>query len=148
MHRTDIWSSAALSLFGLFCIAYLIPAYTEYSEDFTLQPSLYPLFAAWVITLMSGLLFVSRLLERKSGSEKGPGFALENLWHLLVVVSVLAAVVYAFDKIGFLLTGIALVLILMLYVGERRPLRLIATSVGTPLFIYGVFELLLEMPLP
>ncbi|UTW11403.1 tripartite tricarboxylate transporter TctB family protein [Marinobacterium rhizophilum] len=148
MHRTDIWSGAALCLFGLLCITYLIPAYTESSEDFTLQPSLYPSFAAWVITLMGGLLFVSRLLKGKRGADASAGFALKNLWHLVAVVAVLAAAVYAFERAGFVLTGIVLVLILMLYVGERRPLRLIATSVGAPLFIYGVFNLILEMPLP
>jgi len=148
MRKTDIWTGAILCVLGLFTLFYLIPNQTEYSEDFTLQPSLYPTVAVCIITAMGALLFFTRLFGGAQYASDKAGFRLGNLLHILFMAVVLALALYLFDQIGFIYTGIVLIAVLMLYIGEYKPVRLIGAAVGTPLVLYGVFEKLLEMPLP
>ena len=148
MRQTELWTGAVICLLGLVTIFYIIPAQTEYSEDFTLQPALYPTVAAWVITVMGALLVLTRLFGGVQYDSDKPGLSLGNVLHAVVMAVILGLAVYLFDQIGFVFTGMLLIGALMLYIGEYKPLRLIGAAVATPLVLYGIFEKLLEMPLP
>lgn len=148
MRKTDIWTGAILCVLGLFTIFYLIPTQTEYGEDFHLQPGLYPTVAACVITAMGALLFLTRFLGGAQYDSDKPGFTMANLIHVVIMAVLLGLALFLFDQIGFVFTGMLLIAALMLYIGEYRPLYLAGAAVVTPLVLYGVFELLLEMPLP
>ncbi|PID43435.1 MAG: hypothetical protein CSB48_05045 [Proteobacteria bacterium] len=68
-----------------------------------------------------------------------------RFWGLLILLSACSALMSTF---GFYLTSAVYLPLGMLLLGERKPLRIVLTSVATMLFIYLVFEEILEVPLP
>ena len=50
--------------------------------------------------------------------------------------------------VGYLLAAPVMILILMLMIGERRPLWLVTGILIIPLAVWGTIELLLKRPLP
>jgi hypothetical protein len=71
-----------------------------------------------------------------------------DLRHAATVVAVAAAATALYTVIGFVLS-ISLLLFVLLYFVERRPLwRAAAVSIGVTLTCYGLFSTLLKSPLP
>ncbi|MGH6771403.1 MAG: tripartite tricarboxylate transporter TctB family protein [Xanthobacteraceae bacterium] len=68
-------------------------------------------------------------------------------WHALLVVAITAAAIFAYQRIGFLLT-MSLLVFALLVVVERRNVFIAATySVGLTLFAYWLFGKALKAPL-
>ena len=67
---------------------------------------------------------------------------------LLILVILLMAGLYMMRLLGFRIAAPLLVMVLMLMVGERRPLWLFTGVVMVPLGIWSSIELLLKRPLP
>lgn len=148
MHRTDMWSGAVACLIGTVCLLWVIPQTTESSQSFTLQPALYPSVAAWVITVAGGLLCFLRFFQRHQADPAVTGLTWGNVRHLVIIAFSLALVLWGFSTLGFVISGIAFIIIIMLYIGERRPAILLLTAFLTPLTVYILFEKWLGMPLP
>jgi hypothetical protein len=129
MDRADLIGGAGLALFGLLMIFVLIPLGTEEGAYFGLSPTLFP-------TLLSTLLTVCALgqvaqslvrIHRKATARPIP----VSVWNLLMFLaaSLLAlGGVILIDWFGMLIGGPALIAILMIFLGERNPLRIILTA--------------------
>jgi putative tricarboxylic transport membrane protein len=71
-----------------------------------------------------------------------------SIWRLLLGFAILWAFIYSMTRIGFLPSTLLFALAFLLFVGERRPLVLVAIPVTIVAAILGVFTRLLVVPLP
>jgi putative tricarboxylic transport membrane protein len=71
-----------------------------------------------------------------------------SIWRLLLGFAILWAYIYSMTRIGFLPSTFLFALTFLLFVGERRPLVLVAIPVTIVAAILGVFTRLLVVPLP
>jgi hypothetical protein len=67
--------------------------------------------------------------------------------HAILVVAITAAAIFAYQRIGFLLTMSLLVFTLLVVVERRNPLIAGAYSIGLTLFAYWMFSKALKAPL-
>lgn len=68
--------------------------------------------------------------------------------HALMVTAVTAAAIYFYESAGFLITMVAMILVTLIVVERRNPLRAGAYSLAIVLFTYVCFVYLLKTPLP
>ena len=129
-----------VAAFGLILLFWIIPRHTEPVDFGWLRPTTLPNITAAVMAIMGiiHVLFPAGTAEFDARPAARAG--------LFFVISV--AGLFLMRYAGFLLSAPLLVLVLMLMVGERRPLWLFAGVVMVPLGIWSSVELLLRRPLP
>ena len=129
MDRADLIGGAGLALFGLLMIFVLIPMDTVQGQYFGLAPTLFP-------TLLSSLLTVCALgqvaqsitrIYRRAQPRPIPVSGW-NLLMFLVAGSLALGGVVLIDWFGILIGGPVLIAILMVFLGERSPLRIVLTA--------------------
>lgn len=125
---------------GLLLILYIIPNHTEIDEFSTLAPSTLPYITA-SIALIMGLV---QLIFPSGKAEFNPGPALRVGFYFLLSLAGL----YMMSLIGFRIAAPLLILIVMILIGERRPLWLISGILVMPLVMWYAVEVLLNWPLP
>jgi putative tricarboxylic transport membrane protein len=98
-----------------------------------------------VIALM--MLFGAILVLRAAESPPLAEVSWHDLPHALTVTAVAAAAASLYTTLGFILT-MMLLLFVLIYVVERRPLLAsLAVSIPLPIVIYAAFEHMLKTPL-
>jgi putative tricarboxylic transport membrane protein len=133
-------SGVVVVVFGLILLFWIIPRHTEPVAFGWLRPTTLPNITA-VVMVIAGIihvLFAAGTSEFDARSAARAG--------LFFVISV--AGLFLMRHAGFVLSAPLLVLVLMLMIGERRPLWLLAGVVMVPLGIWSAIELLLRRPLP
>jgi putative tricarboxylic transport membrane protein len=133
-------SGVVVAVFGLILLFWIIPRHTEPVDFGWLRPTTLPNITAVVMVIASiiHVLFPAGTSEFDARPAARAG--------LFFVISV--AGLFLMHHAGFLLSAPLLVLVLMLMIGERRPLWLLAGVVMVPLGIWSSIELLLRRPLP
>ena len=127
-------------IFGLAMFFLVIPDYVEDARGGNLSPRTMPNVVAWVIAVCGGLLMV----KPTNHAPPGRRFFVQAA----VYVAVLAGAIYAMSVVGFLYVAPVLALVLMLMIGERRPLWLGIGVVLMPAAIWFLVTQLLERALP
>ena len=99
--------------------------------------------------LMAGLMmaFAVAILITGQTSQRLAAIDWSDRWHALLVVLITAAGIYAYQRLGFLLTMSLLVFTLLIVVERRNVLIAAAYSVGLTLFAYWLFGKALKAPL-
>ena len=99
--------------------------------------------------LMAGLMMLFAVLVMIGGGTSEPFAALDwsDRWHALLVGLITAAAVFAYQRIGFLLTMSLLVFALLVIVERRNVLRAAAYGIALTLFAYWLFGKALKAPL-
>ena len=133
-------SGLLVALFGLALMVWIIPAHTETVEQGWMRPQTIPDICA-VLLIALGLLHAVLptgvvILRPK-----------ETL-RVLMFAFAAGIGLWAMDQFGFLLAAPVLALIVMLLVGERRPVWLGAGAVALPVAIWFAVVVLLERTLP
>lgn len=136
----DRLSGAFFLLFGLAMVFVVIPEYVEDAQGGNLSPRTMPVIVAWVIAVCGGLLVI------RPTTHQAPDARFFTL--AFVYVAILGLAIYAMSKVGFLYVAPVLALVLMLMIGERRPLWLGIGVVLIPAAIWGLVTQLLERGLP
>lgn len=149
VRRSDIFSGVALTLLGLATIFLIIPAGISVSEEYGLSPRVFPLTVMWLGTAVAVLLVVQRLREAGGDGEDEAPMNGKN-WLFIVAMAAFLAVTYvAINVVGFRITGIGTVALLMAVMGEyRHPVRLALVSLMFPMAIYYTFDRLFIIQLP
>lgn len=70
------------------------------------------------------------------------------LWRTVIFGLAMVMMVFLMPYIGMLVTLAFFVLFSVLLLGARRPLKIVASVVFVPLFVYVLFQLILRVPLP
>ena len=149
MRRSDIFSGIVLALFGLATIFIIIPAGISTSDEYGLSPQIFPLTVMWLGTAVAVLLVAQRLREPAGAEDEEAPMSAKN-WLFIAVASVFLAVTYfAITVVGFKITGIASIALLMAAMCEyKHPVRLALVSVIFPIALYYTFDRLLIIQLP
>ena len=99
--------------------------------------------------LMAGLMiaFAVAIFVTARNSQRLAEIDWGDRWHALLVVLITAAGIYAYQRIGFLLTMSLLVFTLLVVVERRNVLIAAAYGIALTLFAYWLFGKALKAPL-
>lgn len=99
--------------------------------------------------LMAALMIAFALIIMALGRESPPLAEIDwsDRWHALSVVLITSAAIFAYQRIGFLVTMSLLVFTLLVVVERRNALIAAAYSIGLTLFAYWLFGKALKAPL-
>jgi len=129
MDRADLIGGVGLALFGLLMIFVLIPLGTEEGAYFGLSPTLFPTLLSTLLTVCAlGLVAQSLVRIRRKGTARPMPVTGWNLLMFIVAGSLAFGGVLLVDWFGILIGGPALIAILMIFLGERNPLRVVLTA--------------------
>jgi len=119
---------------------YLIPTQVETVEYGAIRPKTMPQILAVIIGIFGAML----MIKPADGSD------LQKMpWiKSTLIVGILAAGLWLISHFGFEIIVAPLALILMLVMGERRPLWIGIGVIGMPALIWFAVTLLLQRPLP
>jgi len=132
-------SGLVVAVFGIILLFWIIPRHTEPVDYGWLRPATLPNVTAIVVIISSiiHILFPSGKAEFDGQLAMRAG--------LFFMISL--AGLFLMHHAGFLIAAPLLVTVLMLLVGERRPLWLATGIVLVPLGIWSAIELLLKRSL-
>lgn len=131
------------ALFGIFLLAYAIPANVQTVPGLLVfpNPALFPQVAAGLFILL-GLL---QMLFVKTSADL-PGW--KRLGLFAAAAGATLAAMLLIDDLSYLPVAIGLMVAVCLVTGERRPLWLGTVIVGLPVGTWLLFEQVLQRPLP
>lgn len=111
-----------------------------------MPPTFFPrLAAAGLFVTSAAALFVS---IRRGGSNPFSGIGRKIAVQLGGIIIILWLFAIAFVPLGYWASGIAVSLILSLYLGNRNPITLAILCIGVPTAIYYIFTKYLLISLP
>lgn len=126
--------------FGLLLMFVVIPLQTEVVDSGRMQPRSLPEAMALVIAV-AGLILALR-----------PRGAVDFQWRraarAALYLALVSAGVYGISLFGYEAVAPPLALVMMLLIGERRPLWLVIGVAGIPFIIWLAVPVLLDRPLP
>jgi uncharacterized membrane protein YhaH (DUF805 family) len=99
--------------------------------------------------LMAGLMigFAAITIAAGGTSRRLADIDWSDRWHALLVVLITAAGIYAYQRLGFLVTMTLLVFALLVVIERRNVVIAAIYSVGLTLFAYWLFGKALKAPL-
>jgi uncharacterized membrane protein YhaH (DUF805 family) len=138
--RSDHVAGAFFILFGIviFALSGDLPFGTISSPGAGMMPKL---MAALMIAFAVAIFITAQHSQRLAEIDWS------DRWHALLVVLITAAGIYAYQRLGFLLTMSLLVFTLLVVVERRNVLIAAAYGIGLTLFAYWLFGRALKAPL-
>jgi putative tricarboxylic transport membrane protein len=136
----DRITGAFFLLFGLALYFMIIPLQVETGESSFLAPDTIPNALSVIIAFCGTLLMIRP-------ADQTPQMMAYFL-RTAVYVAVISSSLYAMSVFGFLYVAPVLALVLMLMIGERRPIWIIAGAFGMPMLIWFLVVHVLERGLP
>lgn len=118
----------------------VIPAQTSTASYGSTSPAMFPLIGAAAVGI--GALWL--MIAPRSGAT----IDLRPAARAIGIALLGAAGFGALDWLGYVWIASPLVLTLMLLVGQRNPLWLVAGGIAAPLGIWAIFVMVLDRPLP
>ena len=118
----------------------VIPAFVEQVEGGNISPGSIP-NAVSVVMAVCGLMLMLKPTKHQPQS-------LRHFTTAAVYVVILGAATYAMSLFGFISVAPFLALLIMLKIGERRPLWLVVGIIGMPSLIWFIVTRLLDRGLP
>lgn len=99
--------------------------------------------------LMAGLMiaFAVAIVASGGASQRLADINWSDRWHALLVVLITAAAIFAYQRLGFLITMSLLVFTLLVAIERRNVLKAAAYSLALTLFAYWLFGKALKAPL-
>lgn len=149
MRKADMVAAIVLMVVGLTMIFIIIPAQTSPGEKYGVPPRTVPTAAMVVVTVMSGTLFIQRLIESKKAKDTRPSPLSRKHWAHIGAYTVLLFIGLAMIKfLHFVPGGILLLAVLMILTGQRKPVIIALVAVPVPILVYAGLWYGLRMPLP
>lgn len=148
LRRADLIGGIFMLALSLCMIFVVIPAETQEGVWFGLSPYFFPTLLMAGIAFASALLIVQSVTRPARGSEPPLALSPRQLAMFGIVAAIIVAGVVAIDLLGLWTGGPVLIAALMLFMGERRPLRIVATSIIPVAVVHLVVFYVLRSPLP
>ena len=151
MGKNDYIGGGLFSCLGIliWALTYHFPVLMEMGKRHP-GPALFPRVLA-TLFIFFGLLVI--LNGWRAARSKTPPPAAEvaglkmNYFNPVLVVILIGAFIFLAPKLGFIITGTAMLLILMMKL-HVKPVKSLITSVVLACFVYFVFATMLRVPLP
>lgn len=147
MRRADLIGGIVLALAGLAVLFVVIPTTTRTGSWTGLSPYFFPTVAMVGFTLCAGLLILQALLRPTLYEESTP-LHLTEVRNFGLVALLIVAAVLVIDAAGLLIGGPVLIAAVMLFMGERRWLRVVLVSVLPVVVAYVFIRHVLQAPVP
>jgi putative tricarboxylic transport membrane protein len=113
-------------------------------------PALFPRILATLFILFGLMVILNgwRVARAKTPPpEEGVAGLKLNYYNPILVVILIATFIFLAPKLGFLITGTLILVILMMKL-QVRPVKSLITSVVVTCFVYFMFATMLRVPLP
>lgn len=133
-------SGLGVTLAGIVLLFWIIPNQTETVDFGWLKPNTLPNIITIVIIILGLFHFIL-----PSGKAE---FDIKLALRIGLFFMITMASLYFMSVVGFLITAPIMVMIVMILIGERRPLWLVSGIVLGPAAIWAAVDLLLNRPLP
>ena len=133
-------SGLVVAMAGILLLFWIIPNQTETVAFGWLKPNTLPNIIAVVIIILGLFHFIL-----PSGKAK---FDIKLALRISLFFMITMASLYVMSVVGFLIAAPIMVMIIMILIGERRPLWLVSGIVLGPAAIWAAVDLLLNRPLP
>ena len=132
-----------LALLGLVAIA-LASRFREGTATGGPGTRFLPVLVGVIVVVLGAALALRPSAAEGAVEPLEPGGARRGIWTLAAVL----AYVLAFERLGFVLATVPLLVILLLAYGERRWPVVLAVALGATGFTYALFVVWLGVPLP
>ena len=133
-------SGIVVAILGALLLFWIIPQHTETVDYGWLRPATLPIIPTVIVILTS----IIHVLLPSGTVDFDVSLALRA--GLIFVISLSG--LFLIHLAGFLVAAPILMAVLMIVIGERRPIWLITGIVLIPLAMWSTIELLLKRPLP
>ena len=133
-------SGLVVTLAGIILLLWIIPNQTETVAFGWLKPNTLPNIITIVIIILGLFHFIL-----PSGKAE---FDIKLALRIGLFFMITMASLYFMSVVGFLIAAPIMVMIVMILIGERRPLWLVSGIVLGPAAIWAAVDLLLNRPLP
>lgn len=147
-NRNMVGSLVTIGLAVIFLVGSLKYGFGRFSRP---GPGLLPFFASVIAIFLSAIIFFDSLSKRKESSENDEKFLPGKAILIRQIVGVLSLIGYgvALEYLGFALTTILFMVIVLRFVGLKKKWAMIlGTSVATTIICYLLFVILLKSQLP
>ncbi len=142
MPKSDLIAGIVLLVFGLAMLAVVIPTQTSEGGDASISPALLPQICAVGITGLAVMLTLQAAGRLRRGAAAGVRVPAAEWWSALAVLLAVAGAIALFIWVSPALAAAAMVVGLMLYMGERRIWLLVGIPavllIGAWLLFYRV----------
>lgn len=138
--NSDRASGLFFFFFGLALYLVIIPNFVEQVEGGWVHPDTVPNAIAIILSLCGALLFLRPTRHQVQNASE---FAKAGLYFGILLVALIAM-----SWLGFVYVGPLVALVIMLLIGERRPVWLLIGVVGMPALIWFLVAQVLERALP
>lgn len=125
---------------GLIAIAFYAVA-----QNYPHDAALFPTHLAPLLLALAVWLGIGALQRRGTGGEN---IRLAHYKPVIFVVVLLVGYAAVLNYVGYIAASIALVAASLLGIGYTRRKTALSVAVGSALVVYGLFGVLLEVPLP
>jgi putative tricarboxylic transport membrane protein len=118
-------------------------------EFFTVGPRFFPYLSAGIMALLSLLLIIGGLRQRRAGlDEPRPMLKREQLYPVLAFMGIGTGYIAALPFLGVAMATPICLAAFFWYFELRRWGRILLFSIGVTIAIYYIFEKLMGVPLP
>ncbi len=125
---------------GIILYLYVIPIFVEVADSGAIQPDTFP-NALSIMIAVSGIILAIKPTNHRLHSTRD--MMMSGMYFTVICLNL-----YAMTFFGYVLVSPFLALILMLLIGERRPLWLGSGVLAIPTLIWLIVEVLLGRGLP
>jgi hypothetical protein len=147
MRRADLISAGVLVALGLIALLYVIPNFVTVgggSDD--LSPAFMPYVAAALATVSMLALLGSRWLRTSTSHEAAP-FTRASAAFIAIAIVVLLATFVLLEEVGYR-AGAACIVAGFMAMARAGWRATVAAAIVFPLALWGLFDRLLDFPLP
>lgn len=157
--QRDLYGYAFAAAGGVLLLGWCIPAYSPEYPGYGVPASLVPNVAAGFLLLLAllGLGRTGMALRRQRAAAPAasaettpaPASASGVAWlHMARFFLPCAALMPAMTAVGFIPAGVAFMLLMQWFCGQRKPLALVVVAVTPVLALYALMRFALGIPLP
>lgn len=114
-------------------------------DSVAFSPAFWPRLLASMLFILSAIFLIQTLIKHKDEFYRFEKKALSRVVRMCFLLGVFSVVLVFF---GFFISSLVLVPLAMLILGERRIPLILTISVAVPVFVYVIFELILNLQLP
>lgn len=149
MRKFDLVSAIALLAFVAIMVLVVIPRENAGGVWHGLSPYFYPMVMLAGLGLSSvGLLVQAMTKPGNYADQPGSPLTLAELGFFLLAFALILGAVLVFHWFGTWAGGVVLIAAIMLFMGERNPLRIVAVAVPTLAVTWAIVTWTLKIPLP
>lgn len=147
--KTDVVLGILAILVGVLYWALIPFAVPQEHAAMGVTGRFFPQFAAIMVAGAGAALVISTLIARSTGSaEAPPGITIDQLRRVIPYIVITAVYILLIDVLGYLVSTVIALAVLLLFSGMRNWLQFAAVVVMIPAGLYLLFRFVLLVPLP